>query len=488
MIRAIRERMGTGTMWVLITAGGLAVALLIWLIVIPALWGGPDYCEPGSVRRVEVTTAEGVTRTECVGVSGTYAFDPSFDRVMKVLAAENEFAVKGGPGTYYTIAFLGPLTQPEPRVLHQLEGAVTALNRANRTALVGARPLIKMVLANTDSQGGNWEQTTRDLLAMEKSPDRLVAVAGLGRSDERSLSAMKLLATRDFGMVSDVVTADGIDMVAVPGFVRVNPRVGEQINVLNTYLRSTGKVKTASLVRSKKPGDHYADALAAGFKNTMKDLWEAGGSVEYPFSAPPGNEWDLIRGNLCGRATDVIFYAGRGADLPAFLQSLHTGNQQCHTKPITIVTGSDTVRLRQDESVREALENISVVYSPLVEPSVLKCGTAPAQFIQFERAYVSLGFKAADLGTGWGIMAHDSVVTAVAAIRRAAGQQGDDPVTPADVAEMLPLFQQLPTAVPGASGSIMFNGTTGNRVGFELPVLKLVSGGPPKVLAGAKPC
>ncbi|SDL27583.1 ABC transporter substrate-binding protein [Nonomuraea jiangxiensis] len=439
------------------------------------------YCDPYDIRRVSVNVGE-QEREECVGVSGTYAFEPRFAEIVKAMAAENAFATKGGPGSYYTIAFLGPLTQPEPRVVHQLEGAVAAQHRANHGPVVGQIPPIKLVLANTDSMESNWRRTTEDLLARVDSEDRLVAVAGLGRSTASTLESLKLLATKNLAMVGDAVTSDAIDRTRVPGFVRVNPRVSEQVSLLAKYVGSGGGKgwRTAALIHSAKPGDLYADSLAAEFKRHMKTQWDAGGNVDYPFGDPPGNQWRIIMSNLCARPPDVIFYAGRGSDLHTFVNSLRESGK-C-LGPVNIVTGSDVVRLRTEQFPEDTFESISLTYVPLAEPSLFKCeGNGPYQ--RLLEAYQELKFDEENLGTGWGIMAHDAVLAAAQAVRDVAGDSSKDEVTPGAVSGMLPLYALPNTAVSGASGSIMFDSRTGNRLGLALPVLRFRQGAAPEVLS-----
>ncbi|MDP4509149.1 ABC transporter substrate-binding protein [Nonomuraea turcica] len=444
------------------------------------------YCDPYDVRRVSVTEAEH-EREECVGVSGGYAFERRFDGIVQAMARENAFATKGGSGSYVTIAFLGPLTQPEPRVVHQLEGAVAAQRRANRGEVAGVTPLIKLVLANTDSTESNWRETTEDLLAMVDSDDRLVAVAGLGRSTSSTLESLKLLATKNLAMVGDAVTSDAIDRTKVHGFVRVNPRVSEQVRLLATYVGDSAEKaaggkgwRTAALIHSAKPGDLYADSLAAEFKKHMKKQWDAGGDVAYPFSDPPGNQWQIIMSNLCARPPDMIFYAGRGRDLHAFVRSL-SESAKC-LGPVKIVTGSDAVRLKAEQSPLGTFDAVSLIYAPLAEPLLLDCAENQS-YQRLLEAYQSLGFDKEHLGTGWGIMAHDAVLAAAQAVRWAAGGSGKDPVTPGDVAGILPLFAQPNTAVSGASGPVMFDSAAGNRLGLHLPVLQFRQGGTPDVLS-----
>jgi hypothetical protein len=423
-------------------------------------------------------------------VTDSYAFEPRFEQVMTALRKENAFATQGGEGTYVTVAFAGPLTNPDERVVHQLEGAVAGQHRANQETHVGNRPRIKLVLANMDSAEGHWRQIADELIKMVNGPDHLVAVAGLGLSQSETLWAAQRLRTADLPMVADIVTTDKIDKTQALGLARVNPRVGDEVAVLARYVGEQPELRRAILVNSAKQGDLYAESLTTAFKKDMAAYLQAGGAAGNPFGENPGNEFNVIVGNLCSaQPPNMILYAGRGSDLPQFIGYL--SNRTCHPEPITIVTGSDAVRLILDNAENKrvatalaATENrISLIYAPLAEPSVLRTSSEPGQaerFRKFQESFRNLGFEPEHLRTAWAIMSHDAMFTAAQAIRRAAPVQGL-PV-PAKVRDHLYLLSSRSNSVPGASGEILIDPDTGNRVFADLPVLELRPGGEPAVL------
>jgi ABC-type branched-subunit amino acid transport system substrate-binding protein len=473
----------------LIGAGLAAVVLLAAVLVYALVRHGPQ-CASG-IPRVNVRAGEQVHR-ESIGVTGTYAFEPRFKQLMTALQKENAFATQGGKGTYVTVAFIGPLTNPDERVVHQLEGAVTGQHAANQEPLVGDRPRIKLVLANMDSTEGHWRHIADDLIKMVHGPDHLVAVTGMGLSQSETVWAAQRLRGADLPMVSDIVTADTIDKSTAIGLARVNPRVGDEVAALAQYVKDKTKLRRAILVNSAEEGDLYAESLTTSFKKDMATYWRAGGQIGNPFGENPGNEFNVIVGNLCSvRSPDMIMYAGRGRDLPKFIGYL--SNRNCHPGRITIVTGSDTVRLSlNDPENRQALaalsarhNPISLIYVPLAEPSVLRDVTKNPQpqadrYAKFERSFRNLGFEPEHVRTGWAIMSHDAVLAAAKAIRLAAPVQGLP--TPVRVRDSLYLLSSPTNSVPGASGQFRIDPDTGNRVVGRLPVLLLRSSGDPELL------
>lgn len=446
-------------------------------------------CASG-VPKVEVEVAKGETREECVGVTDSFAFEPRFRHVVDTLAKENAYATEGGPGSYVTIAFLGPLTNPDPRVVHQLEGAVTAQHRSNREALVGDRPRIRMVLANTSSTAAHWRKVTDDLVDMTKEQDRLVAVASMGLSQDETRWAAERLSGVKLPMVVDIVTSEEIDKNAVNGIARVSPTTDEELAALGRYVPEKSRLRRAMMVSYSQENDLYTRSLVRGFERHFADLWRRGGRINNPFGEDPANEFRTIIGNLCSEnAPDTVLYAGRGKDLPLFLAYL--GNRNCHPERITVLTGSDAVRLMSDTAenapgiaaLRSSHNPISLLYVPLAEPSVLRDPSknpAAAQYLKFEQSFQGLGFATADLSTGWAIMAHDAVLTAAHAVRRAA-LSGELP-EPAAVRNQIYLITSAANSVPGASGEIRIDSATGNRISQLLPVLRFRPGEEPELL------
>jgi hypothetical protein len=441
-------------------------------------------CAPGVLRH----------QGQCVGVTDSFAFDRRFTAIMRELREENAYAVEGGPGTYVTVAFLGPLTSADDRAVIQLEGAVVGLRRANRDELVGDSPRIRLVLGNTgDRRPGDreWGYVTDRLTGMVGGADHLTAVIGVGLSRTETVAAAGRLRRLSLPMIGNALTADRMDKKLVLGLAKVNPRVGEEIQLLAQHLRTRHDLRRAIIVSYSEEGDLYAEALVEAFKKHLAPQWKAGGSHNYPFGLDPGNDFRLIVSNLCSAdPAETILYAGRAADLPKFIGYL--GTRACHPERLTVITGSDAVYLTLNTTenrkawtyLTDTHNPISLVYAPLAEPSVLldpDRNPHAKQYEAFQEAYQAQGFNLAHLDIGWGIMAHDALLTAASAIRHATVPQYGLP-EPAKVRDALYLITTPATSVPGASGPIVLDPDTGNRVGLRLPILQFTPNHPPKVL------
>ncbi|REE97106.1 hypothetical protein [Thermomonospora umbrina] len=497
------SRPGPPRKWI---AAAAAVVLVIALVLGVGALRGDDAvtppraaeCAPG-IARVDVVVNDTTMqrRKECVGVTDSHDFgSPAIRRLLPLLRKENDHATQGGPGTYVTVAFLGPLTGEDPRIVHMLEGAVTGQHRANQENLVGSRPRVRLVLANTDSRQSSWRPVVATLKRMVGGGDHLAAVTGLGLSQKETLDTAHELSKVSMPMVGSVITADTLNSTRVRGLVAVNPRTGEQVSVLRQYLRTVPAIRRIMLVSSGDPDDLYTTSLVDAFKLHLGDYSDGS---EYPFGPTPGDEFNTIVKNLCsqdGEPPDAVFYAGRARDLPTFVEYL--AKRSCHPERITILSGSDAVRLTLDipdnakmgEYLTRAHNPISVIYAPLVEPSLLEDPPGrpghdgenlKQNYADFVRSYQQLGFHPGRLNSAWGIMAHDSVLLAVGAIRLVKNpQQGGLPL-PAEVRNQLYLISTSATSVPGASGPLTIS-SAGDRKNVRLPVLQLVIGSTPKLL------
>lgn len=446
---------------------------------------------------------------ECIGVTdGSYVFSTDLAAVEGTIKQENTW-VADQHKPYVTVAFLGPLSSTTTqglttgRVPHQLEGAVVAQHRANRDQVVGDHPLIRLVLANQGQDEGQWQPAVQQLEAMTAAPDHLVAVVGLGLSQNETVLTARDLGAHGIPMVGDVITADGLDSTgAVPGaegttgpiagLTRVAPTSTDEVRALSAYLRaSRPDLHTAMLVVDNNAGDLYNKSLEISFQRELKSYLQAGGNVVQPFGGGAdnpgvGNEFDTITNNICGGAAplDMVLYAGREVYLPKFLEYLN--NRPCRTHPIVVVTGSDAAGLNLGSQASQILQNtdsqgaITVLYTPLADPADLDRPQNPTQdyYLNFQRAFVGLNFAAADLIDGWAMMAHDAVLTAAKAIRKAVGPSAELPSLES-VRSQLYLLNTTTNSVPGATGLIRLDPITGSRIGMQLAVMRLEPGGRP---------
>ncbi|WP_405790940.1 hypothetical protein OG753_30635 [Streptomyces sp. NBC_00029] len=439
-----------------------------------------------------LTTASDV----CVGITdgsdGPGVFGPGLEPALAVLNAENT-AVEKTDG-YVTVALMGPLTQGPgsltgDRAVHQIEGALIAVLKANKGDVY---PKIRLVLANMGSDETHWHGVVDQLKTMSSAPGAagpLVAVTGMGLSQQESIDAARSLSAASIPMVGDVITADGFDTTGsidtgarIEGLVRVAANSSAQLQAISQELRKRPELKTAALVTAPTTPagtpDFYTNSIAKAAQNPATGLlpYLQAGSISFNFDVRGGaaqTSLGTISKNLCGKVTpDVVVYAGRATFLPTFLEKLR--QRQCRTIPITVVTGSDAATLdRKLPALNDPDAPISVLYVPLADPSQLGDNTNPDRGLyqafadDFGRVHHDQKFDTGHLASGWAVMAHDATGTAILAIRNAV----DPPQTPPTVYAVraqLYLFD-VTNVIEGASGVFRIDPQTGNRKSLHTP-------------------
>ncbi len=200
-----------------------------------------DHC--GTFNPDLVTQAGG----ECTGLTdgsdGPAVFGNDLKPVMTAIAAENRNVIKGDD--YVTVAFLTALTSKSANNLTvgqyvaELEGAYTAIEEENRK---NSRPKIRLLVANMGSAEAQWAQAVGQLTALKKD-SRLVAVTGMGLSQQESVEAARALSKADLPMVGDLITADGFDATgavdgkgAINGLARVALTNSDQLTAVSKDL------------------------------------------------------------------------------------------------------------------------------------------------------------------------------------------------------------------------------------------------------------
>ncbi|MFG2987328.1 ABC transporter substrate-binding protein [Streptomyces sp. NPDC048258] len=436
-----------------------------------------------------LTTAGG----ECSGITdgsdGPGVFGPGYEPALTALNAENT-AVVGTDG-YVTVALMGPLTQgPKSltgdRAVHQVEGAFIAVRKANEG---NTYPKIRLVLANMGSDESHWPGVVDRLKKMTGPPGPLVAVTGMGLSQQESVDAARSLSAASIPMVGDVITANGFDTTGsidagtrIEGLVRVAPNTSAQLQAISQELRKHPELKTAALVSAPTTPtgtpDFYTNSIEKAAQNPATGLlpYLQAGGISFNFEVRGGaaqTSLDTISKNLCGKVTpDLVVYAGRATYLPTFLEKLR--QRQCRTTPITVVTGSDAATLdRKLPALNDPGAPISVLYVPLADPGQLASDANPDHSLyrdfadDFGRAHHGQTFDTGHLASGWAVMAHDAVVTAALAIRHAINPPQTPPTVYA-VRAQLYLFATT-NVIEGASGIFRIDPQTGNRNGTHDP-------------------
>ncbi|MEV0613550.1 hypothetical protein AB0I81_09515 [Nonomuraea sp. NPDC050404] len=453
-------------------------------------WGG---CETSSA---DVEAVEG----ECVGlmdpVDGTMVLGKPYQQILEVIAAENRLVTQGED--YSTIALMAPMgAGPRglvgDRALHQLEGAFIGQYRANRSEIF---PKIRLLLANTGHDGSKWQTTVEAVrknaaTGQTASPGQIVAVTGMGPSQQESIDAARALA-KDPGipMVADFITAAGFNTTGeiddggtIPGLTRTAVSTWAQLEAIADEFQKKKVGGNAALmwadVTPQGTKDLYARSLKDAFldpKLGLKPYVDRSG-LSFPFDPRGGSSLlRTISDTICGSKTDMIFYAGRQAFLPTFLKLLR--GRPCRSTPITVVTGDDAQDQKADDpSLHDAEAPIKVMFVPLADPARLDHEDNPHRQLyrefrnEFVTAHHGVTFPAAHLGSGLAILSYDAVTAAATAVQKAA--IGDNPAqltlpSTAAVRGQLYLFTGT-NVIRGASGAFTLDSRTGERVNVTMP-------------------
>ncbi|MGH8906628.1 MAG: ABC transporter substrate-binding protein [Egibacteraceae bacterium] len=438
--------------------------------------------------------ASGVRRIggECVGVTdGGFVFSPDLTLVMEKIRQENRSVEQAGE-PFVSIAYLVAIPRgaddlPLSEILrHEVQGAYLAQRRANAQ---NSQPLIRLLAANGGEGNEQWEPVVAQLLGGVGS-DRLVAVAGLGRSLETTRQAIGELAEHGIPMIAARLTADDLRDIAgqdsVEGLVRVAPTNRDQARAAIAYLKRDPALGRALLIQDVNEDDLYAKTLGDAFKDEFPDdLHTLIEPVEEYDSSLPGvpNLFGRMMANICQQRPDVIYFAGRGSDLVAFVEALP--RRPCPDILVRIITGdgggfvAPAIRQRSEEGegTRPQIglsDNVALSYTALAHPAAW--AAAPELFSSNPIAYLQGNFEEfpdGSLADGGAIVGHDAVAIAVTAIRSAAVQRdlAAAPLTPGDVSQQWNALHGL-NAVPGASGWISLD-SVGDPVDKAIPILAL---------------
>jgi ABC-type branched-subunit amino acid transport system substrate-binding protein len=483
----------------------LAAALVTGLLSV-AGWKGPwlldrTGCRPGLLPAGDVWSADG----ECVGVSsGSYAFGRAeFTAVLDKVKRQNAAADANPCGTGARAVVVGVLmTLSAPgvggRAVHELEGIAAGQAQTNRPGCI--HPVRLRV-----GQMGAAEQAAASVARVLAGSDDVVAVVGMGLSDQQGANAAAALAARRIPMVADLITAEGFDKNGsgddAPDYTTCDPAatyprgVGEgffyriafrnavQINQLGDYLRRAASNRLDFVVTPTTTGDpSTCTALPRVHHRFGADVRE----VRFDPADPTTVSQAAKR--ICDSDGPVnVFYAARARDLARFLTSIQreSASGLCRSRAITVLSFSDATRLRAPE-VEPSLEQLRVealtspalrqgtvrlVYTPLADPDVLRRGPG---FAALQQTFTDVGFDAADLDDGWAINAYDALTTIGTALTTLSAGR---PVTPSQVNTAVGGFSSRGQSVPGAGGSITFD-NNGNRSDRAPVVVQLCPAAP----------
>ncbi|MFJ6695230.1 ABC transporter substrate-binding protein [Streptomyces sp. NPDC091272] len=493
----------------------LAVALLggglSWL-----LWPDPPEdtsCATG-VERVE---------SECVGVTdGSYSFGDGdgeggnlagvFGRIRTENDAVNKATAKKDGPSHVSVVYLMSMvprakngdTNTPDSVRHEIQGAHTAQMEANHSGKYGDLPKIKLLLAHVGNSAAQADAVLAEI--RDRVPgDRIVAVAGLGTSTVategliRRLTGPKSSGGLQLAAVGSVLTADTLKKV--PGLVRVAPVNSDEASAAAAFLQQKEYAKKRVLVvQDEKPDDQYTKTLGQGFLRAFPASRLAAKTETYDSSQDGvGTAFKTRMSTICAARPDVIFFAGRGTHLPAFLAPLK--DRPCaKERQVLVVSGDDASQSAQADGFQDIKDtlrdgNVRLVYTGLAHPESWSLrpdaypGASKPSFGPEGRFHQL--FKEEALDDGQAIMGHDAVLTAVAGIRLVAKNSNTNNGLVSG-SEVIQIWRSLHgrETVLGASGLISLD-NEGSPERKAVPLIEIRADGSVHTLAvsaqGGKP-
>ncbi|MCY0925368.1 branched-chain amino acid ABC transporter substrate-binding protein [Streptomyces sp. H27-H1] len=465
--------------WPLHVVRRVALAVAAAVALVAALWLGVGWLQDRQARCADGVVEQGPD-DECVGVSdGSYVFAPHLDAVSRKIEVENRRVLANADKEpYVSVAYFTSFTttagdsNSAEGVRHELQGAYLAQYRHNQGDL-SASPKIRLLIANPGSESTQWKHTVDELIARKDSPDRLVAVAGLGPSNNENLAAIKRLSEHGIAMVGATLTATNIQ--DINGFVRIAPTNEDEAYAGAAYLKRRG-VATAVVIQDVAQGDLYSATLGTAFTKAFQDgdkhkLVAERMTYDSSVGSAWQNELHYMSGQLCQQHPQLVYFAGRGLHLTHFLDAL--ANRSCTDQRFTVFTGDDTTNLSPEELARAAGTGIEVLYTGLAHPDMYRSApqavSAPSARNFQPGGLLDQWFPHDPREDGGALMGHDAVLAAAHGIQMAAHWQGQ--VVGDAVARM---FHQMDGTqqVAGASGFISFQ-NNGNPRNKAVPILRL---------------
>ncbi|MFD2420700.1 ABC transporter substrate-binding protein [Amycolatopsis pigmentata] len=488
---------------VVLALGGTAWAVL-------PQWGGPEPCQG-----LDQTSGDGFalsrwtgTGGECVGwtVERDFPFgspDPVAVSAIAKIVAENQAVRDQNTKPYIRVAVLMPmLARPGSAMTTEdigtsLRGMYAAQMQANHsTALGDTTPLVQLVLANEGYDESAGPEVAGRLAALKDGDHPLVAAAGMGISDAHTRDTAARLGAEGIPSIGAAITADNM---VDPWLFKVSPSNRDYVRALKAVLDNhSSTTALGGYLLYDRNADDYVRTLKAAFTETFDSEYSLSEhSSGFNGSKPPQGGTPLLFhdavSDICTSNPDVLFYAGRGRDLPALIQALgERGRCQNPVRPLMLVTG--TVGLAVNTGDLDA-GTMGLLDATAADPGGWRAGGSgtPRAYAAFRTYFTTpqerggLGFSEADLASGYAITHRDAVAAVVWAARRDANAKSDfNNHRAADT----PAISELPTAadvrnalfslkdnpVPGVSGELYFREQPPNDLwpyGRPVPVVPL---------------
>jgi ABC-type branched-subunit amino acid transport system substrate-binding protein len=472
--------------WIIspILALASAAGLLAWQPWQPAPPQPPaPLCGPG-------LTAIGSPQV-CVGLdldlTGFRDNDPLADLTRRIADQNSKIT-----GDFATIVYLDNLT-PDPKtdsdspqnIRFRLEGAITAVWRANNEAIVGGLPKIKLLLASYGSNATSWQQAV-EAIKLAKQDEHILATTGLGQSRVETRAAAAALSNANIATVGAITTADNmnedLDGNHIENFVRVAPLNTDEARAAVPYAIREQYQKML-LVQDLNKKDSYAQTLASAFTAAYQE--RTGKPVEFtaPYRSPENqpsatNRQDLVtdqfaamHSDICAIQPDLIYFAGRGVDLGSFLNAIAEGGS-CSLGPLDVMTG-DSASSLVGKPLPSGNTEVRVFYTGLAYSNQWENFPPESDNVKNHAGFVKAftnqenRFPRDHLLNGNAMMGHDAVLAAAKAIRL-----NDNALADPDSVDDYFLRLRCSNSVPGASGTIVLN-EKGNPINKAMPILRI---------------
>ena len=502
---------------------GFAVAAVVVLLILGGVFVLPPAISRWSCGEAFPWAGIWSDGGECVGVTdgsssfgsvGSVSTAPVFSQIA-TLNQQDQCPGPQQPATV-TIGALVTLNSLNAglRGIHELEGFAAGLYEANLPSSDMSLHCAYRLRLLVAQMGSHEQAAAADAQALVANG--VVAVVGMGLSNQQSADAAAILNADHIAMVSDVITGEGFDQdgskgdspnfsgcqsaSTVPGaapywqhawpyFFRVAYRATTQVNDVLDYLKSLPQPKSQQdfLVQPTDLGDAYTCSTVPAIESGLAARRMPGRPQVLDFDTAQAQPTeDSVASAICNVANPVtVFYAARAVYLSSLLDDIlwDKVNRSCSPASITIVSQSDAAQLRIPSVYYEPSRDgvltsswvsngwLRIYYTPLADPNLVgRAGNPQAPgYTALTGAFTKLGFNQNDLVDGWAIMAYDSVTTVATAlgqISTVGSSAAPVPVTGALIQSQIlnELGATARSGAPGADGPITF-GNNGNRTG-----------------------
>lgn len=452
-----------------ITTVTLIVALAV-VVAVSWYWASRSLCGDGLHE-------EGGDPTVCVGLdleSGQLRDNDPLAGLENRIGRMNA-AIKGP--NFVTVVLLDDFT-PDPKndslaaqnVRHGVQGALTAAWRANNQSIADGRtPPVKLMLASFGSNG-KYESQAVHAIVKARNSRHIVAVTGLGQSLDSTRQAAADLSRAHIATIAASTSGDNMNRDPATGayihrFFRITPTNTDAAKAGLDYLSK--HYKKVMLVRDTNEHDLYSTTLGQAFTTAYRARY---GTDPYTktYESPDVPLYDLdratymtkrfgdMRDSICLQHPDLIYFAGRGADLKSFLTVLGQ-NGSCGLTTVAVMSSDDATNMIGKPLPSFGALHVDVLYTAVATHGEWNIGK-PGQgdnarnYAAFLSVFTGQGFGTrADLNDGYVMMTHDAVLTAATAARR-----DPDPVhNPMTVADAISEFD-CQNPIPGVTGQIAF--------------------------------